>query len=539
MRQLEFDKSVTLSSAIDAIKSVPEKDLTVRLDPQTPWVSNPVNKKILRKAAQGFGKTLHFEGEDLPDEQLAAPQASTPAVSPSETVPPESISESQASEDNHDSGFVEGTDIAAPVASPALQTAALRPQAEPDVTPISKPLFTNQTLGSGNKIRLLGSFLRRHWIFSITGGVAIVLLLLAYTVFFLPKADVKILVESRSLESSATITATTTVTSADTKNHLIPALAKTSTESGNQSAQTTGSKVTGTKATGTATLYNNTDFSKTISAGASVTAASSAGSLKFAVVNTVTLPKRNSMTGVPTGVDVSVTASDIGDKYNVTANTAFTLDADPADIKGVNSTAFTGGSSKTIQVVAQADQDKLIEGLTASLTDKAKSDVSNQVGKDYQIQSDGIKISVGSKSFDHPVGDQADQLTLNLTITATATVYKSGDLKDMLISSLESNVPDGFQVDKNNVQTSADLANVADNGDLTFAGHIKASLTPKFDENAIAQQLSGKKPSAADAIIKALPSVVSYHISFWPNLPDILKTFPRDPHRIHITVSSQ
>jgi hypothetical protein len=541
MRLLEFDKSVSLTSVIDTIKSVPEKSVILRLSPDTPWLGNPVNKKILRKAAQGFGKSAQFEGEETP----ATPAGSSQSVVLNSTPEPQTSAEAQdyqeENEDPDDTGFIVGADVAEsplPSATPP-QAPLFQPRAEPEVDkPFNTPMASYvKKSGFSGRIGQLGHFLVSHWILSLIGAAVIVILLLVYIVVFLPKADVKIIIAERPLESSATVTASTKITSADTKTHTIPALTKTSEQSGTQDAQTTGNKVVGTKAQGSVTLYNNTDFNKSLTAGSSLTASSSSGSLKFTIAQAVTLPKRNSLTGVPSGTDVSVNAADIGDKYNVPQNTAFALDQDSVDVKGTNAQAASGGTSKSVQVVAQADLDKLTSDLTKTLTDKAKQDVLTKVGQDYQAVDQGIKTSVTNKSFDHSVGDQAATVTLSLTISATATIYKSQDLKDMLINSLENNLPNGFEVDQSAVTTSADLAQVADNGDLIFAGHIKGDLIPKFDQGKLASDLAGKTPSAADGVIKVIPQLVSYNISFWPNLPAPFKAFPRDPHRIHITVS--
>jgi hypothetical protein len=533
MRLLEFNQSVSLTSVIDAIKSVPEKEVSLRLSPDIPWLSNPVNKKILRKATQGFGKSIHFEGE----EEIAAVPASPAVVVNQAPEISDHVQTEDYQEENKDpdeTGFVVGEDIAAaPTQSLPVATTQIKPKAETDFTP--SQISTRYV--SKNKFARFAQFLMAHKMLSIVGAAVVVFLLLGYAILFLPRADIKIIVEERALESTSTVTASAKVTSPDIKNRIIPAITKTSSQSGTLQAQTSGSKTVGTKAAGSVTLYNNTDFSKSIAAGSSVTATTSTGPLKFAIGSAVTLPKRNSVTGVPSGVDIALSSADFGDKYNVAASTAFTLDQDPADVKGTNSQPFSGGSSKTVQVVSQADLDKLTSDLTKTLTDKSRSDVLSQVGKDYTVTSDAIKTSATNKSFDHSVGDQTDAVTLSLIISASATVYKSQDLKDMLISTLESNAPDGFEVDKPTAEMSSNLVNVSDSGDLTFSGHIKADLRPKLDESKLASDLAGKVPSTADPIVKSIPQIISYNVSFWPNLPAPLKRFPRDPNRIHITFS--
>lgn len=542
MRLLEFNQSVSLTSVIDAVKAVPEKEITLKLSPDTPWLTNPVNKKILRKAVHGFGKTLHFEGEEEPVISKQDTAAIPSPVASQETqvisnevakpdTPEQAAAYQEENEDPDDTGFMVGQDVAqsAPPAATSFSP-QLQPHAEPEIAPRS----TTPRYIPKSRFAAFGYFLMNHKILTVVGAVVVILLLLGYIVFFLPKADVKIIVEDRPLETTASLTVSSKVTSADTKNHIIPAITKTSSQSGTLQAQTSGSKKTGTKATGTVTIANATGFAKTFPAGQVITASG----LKFNINQSVTVPKATSIFS-PGKADAAVTAADFGSNYNLAAGTIFTIDgSSSSDYQAQNSAALSGGESHTIQVVAQADLDKLTSDLTKTLTDKAHSDVLKQVGNDYTVTNDAIKTTATNKSFDHQAGDQADNVTLSLTITATATVYKSQDLKDMLVSILKDNAPEGFEVDKSSADTSTDLTSVADNGDLTFSGHIKADLTPQLDTNKLASNLAGKSPSAADPLIKAIPQIVSYNVSFWPNLPAPLKTFPRDPKRIHISVSA-
>lgn len=538
MRLLEFNPDVSLASVIDGIKSVPEKEVTLRLSPDTPWLKNPVNEKILRKAVQQFGKVVHFEGRVEPvSTPIIEPVLSEPEVSIPEEV--ESVGEAVKDE----AGFVVGGDVlageAAPAATPSVDP--VFPAAPPPATPHGD----FKVNGPAGRFGKFGRFIRvalKRWPLTLAAAFGLLLLFGAYVVLALPKAEVKIVVEQRPLEREATLTASTTVTTIDIETRKIPAQLKTSTQSGTLKTATTGTKKIGTNAKGTITIYNGTDFPKTFSAGQKVTSTGGTA-LKFTLDTTVTVPKRTGtlITGYTPGKeDVAVTAVDIGSQYNLAANTNFTLDNnDATSFQAQNAQPISGGSSKDVQVVTQADLDKLLEDLNKELIAKARVEIEKQGTSDDQVIDKAVKSVATSKTYDKKVGDEASEVSLNLTLAITATVYNAQHLKEILSKTLEQAAPTGYEVSTEGIETSAELSAVEANGDLIFIGRIRANLIPSFDKDELARNLSGKKPNAAETYLKAIPSVLSYQVNIWPNLPEILQAFPRDTKRIKIQVTVQ
>lgn len=539
MRLLEFNPDVSLASVIDGIKSVPEKEVTLRLSPDTPWLKNPVNEKILRKAVQQFGKVVHFEGRVEPvSTPIIEPVLSEPEVS----VPPEVESVGEAVKD--EAGFVVGGDVLAGGTPPAVA-----PPVDPIFPGTSQLPITPhgdfKVNGPAGRFGKFGRVVRvalKRWPLTLAAAFGLLLLFGAYVVLALPKAEVKIVVEQRPLEREATLTASTTVSTIDIETRKIPAQLKTSTQSGTAKTATTGTKKIGTSAKGTITIYNGTDFPKTFSAGQKITSTGGTA-LKFTLDTTVSVPKRTGtlITGYTPGKeDVAVTAVDIGSQYNLATNTNFTLDNnDATSFQAQNAQAISGGSSKDVQVVTQVDLDKLLEDLNKELTAKARVEIEKQGNSDDQVIDKAVKSVATSKTYDKKVGDEAGEVSLNLTLAITATVYNAQHLKEILSKTLEQAAPTGYEVSKEGIETSAELSAVEANGDLIFIGRIRANLIPQFDKDELARNLSGKKPNAAETYLKAIPSVLSYQVNIWPNLPDLLQTFPRDTKRIKIQVTIQ
>ena len=529
MRLLEFDQSASLASVIEAIKTVPEKEVTLRIPAGTPWLKNPVNEKILVKSVQQLGKSVHFEGRPDPTtEPIKVPVEPTAAVAEDSAAPTAPLGRDEA-------GFLVGGDV--------MQTAPVSPN-EPVVnpvvtTPIEPPLAPAE-IGMGRMRKFLATA-RRRWPLAIVGGLLLLLTLGAYVVLALPKADVKIIVEQRPLEREATLTASTQVAALDVDARKIPAQVKSATESGSSKTAATGTKAVGTNAKGTVTVFNKTVSNKSFPAGTKI-ASSSGSTIQFTFDSAVTVPAATVIdTGITFGqATVNVTATAIGPEYNLSANTSFIILGTPdTDANAKNSSPFTGGSKRDVQVVAQADLDKLLSDLTTQLSDKAKTDITSLGGPNDQIIDKAIKTSIVSKTYDKKAGDEATEVTLNLSLSVTATVYSGQDLKDILSKTLEAAAPDGYEVSTEGQETSAELIAVEANGDLTFLGRIRANLIPKFDKDELARNLSGKKPQVAESYLQNIPSVVSYQVNIWPNLPDFFKSFPRDSKRIHIQVTVQ
>lgn len=540
MRLLEFNPDVSLASVIEGIKSVPEKEVTLRLSPDTPWLKNPVNEKILRKAVQQFGKVVHFEGRVEPvSTPIIEPVLSEPEVS----VPQETESVGEAVKD--EAGFVVGGDVLAGEAVPAIT------QPVDPIFPAESPLPVTphgdfKVNGPAGRFGKFGRFVRvalKRWPLTLAAAFGLLLLFGAYVVLALPKAEVKIVVEQRPLEREATLTASTTVTTIDIETRKIPAQLKTSTQSGTAKTATTGTKTIGTNAKGTVTIYNKTVVNKTFKAGTKITKTASNPALQFSLDSDVTVPAATvdvEFVVTPGKKDVNVTALAIGTEYNLDANSLFDIAGSPSsDASAKNNAAITGGSKKDVQVVAQADLDKLLEDLNKELIAKAREEIEKQGTADDQVIDKAVKSTATSKTYDKKVGDEASEVSLNLTLAITATVYNAQHLKEILSKTLEQAAPTGYEVSPDGIETSAELSAVEANGDLIFIGRIRANLIPQFDKDELARNLSGKKPNAAETYLKAIPSVLSYQVNIWPNLPEFLQTFPRDTKRIKIHVTVQ
>src|SRR3972149_8306883 len=158
---------------------------------------------------------------------------------------------------------------------------------------------------------------------------------------------------------------------------------------------TTGKKNLGGKAIGTLTLYNYWDSSEqNFGQGTKF----SSSSKTFVGKTTASVPGTSIRGGniVPGTATVEIEAENPGEEYNVKAGrfTIVGLSAEQQEkIYGQSSKDLTGGFSKEVQVVSQADYDSANEKLTKTLTEDLKKDLADKIGGQIALES-GLQIDI-------------------------------------------------------------------------------------------------------------------------------------------------
>lgn len=372
---------------------------------------------------------------------------------------------------------------------------------------------------------------------------AVVLLLVgaAYVaLYYLPKAEVILTLNPIPLVKEIPVVADTSVDKVDATRGTIPGTSQVVEESGTKSTPATGTATIGNKATGTITFLN-CDTSNTISfpAGTLIHLESNvslAYSLDGAVSN---IPKRVGGTcGSKTG---DVTATKIGSSYNQDEGAAFNFSGYSNTLydASVNSGQLvSGGSSQQVTIVAAADQSKLLNDLESALVTKAKDQITSGSGTDDVVLDKAVKSEVMAKTYSHAVGEQADEVSLTMTVKLSTISYKGTDIQNLVSQSLSSLIPSGFALFPSETDISP-LSPKLGSGKLNFQAKISAQVVPKIDEQKIKEDLAGRNSDSATAYLSSLGDVSAYELKLWPNLPVSLQRVPRDTGRITVTLITE
>lgn len=362
----------------------------------------------------------------------------------------------------------------------------------------------------------------------------VILVLLIAGFIFLPHANVTIFVEPKSLDRDSQVIADPTITTVDEAGKRIPGQIVQTSVTGSGSGKATGSKEVGNAAKGTLVIRNKTTEPKTFSKGTSL---SGPNGLKFTLDSPVTVASISAEDGTWGKANGDVTADAIGPDSNLPTGSDFTIvGASSSDFVAKSEGNFSGGTSKQVTVVTDADQKKLLASVASDLRKQATDELQKKT-PDKKILPEAMTEEITKKSYNKNINDQATDFTLNMTVNYKATAYSDSDLKTMIAKLVETNVPAGFEINLAESQTQSDVSSVDKNGKVTFLARFSAKLTPRLDLDKIKKDLRGKTPAQAADILKSYENVLGSEIKINPSLPGPLLRLPYFENNIKLEVS--
>lgn len=410
----------------------------------------------------------------------------------------------------------------------------------PKVLGRAKGFFLRLSKGKRPHFKLNGLF-RKKLIFA---PVVVVIFAIAYLV--LVKATVTVLVEPKVLENDAQIVADPKVNQVDEANKIIPGTVVETTVSGSGKASATGTKQIGDPAKGKVTIYNMTSFQVSLSQGTTLV---SGNGLKFTLDSSVQIASQSSnytlggdMWGKsdPVGVaatvigpDSNLPASSTGDSNTYLAVGGYSK----SQVVALISEALSGGTSKEVKVVTADDQKKLQAKVVDELRQKAEEELRGKETSGRKIISEALTVADGKYNFNKAAGDQASEFSLSATVHFKGTSYSDSDLRTIVSKLVATNVPDGFTMNPQDMETQADVAKVEKDGRLIFKARFKAKLLPKFDTVNLKNQIRGKSVNGAVNLLKGLENVVGAEVKFTPSLPGPLMRIPLLNQNITIDIA--
>lgn len=331
-------------------------------------------------------------------------------------------------------------------------------------------------------------------------GVIILTIILGVVVFFVPKVNLIVTLETKPFNHSLeVVVAAQKEASASAKS--IPGSFIETQEVGTKKGVSTGSKLVGERAKGSVTIYGVSN-SKTFAAG---TALASPDGLKFTLDRDASVASGDAVT--PSTVTVPVTAGDIGDKFNLSSGTKFTIGGlSASQYLAKNDASFTGGNSHQATVVTKADQDRLLTALTTELNDKAKTNLMEKVPEGTTLLPNAVTNQIVKKVFSKDVDSEADTFSVDLTVSFKGVVFKKIDMNNLFLASFPSDLPENYYLEDSPELTVASTKFDKSNNPV-LAMQINGKLLPKTNVEDLKKKLSGKSKTA---VIKELTSIPGF-----------------------------
>ncbi len=504
---------------------------------------NSLNLKLIRKEATKYGKDTVFETVDPVGKNL---------IEALDSVNPNKV--------DHEFGFVSQSRNFPQSQVPSNNQT---PQKETvtgllhDSPPVTEPTTNTQVTDKGH---VHSDFISKEKkgmsLFSkIFIGVGVALLLLvgfgAYYLFMvLPSAKVKLSVSSQPLVRSVTVQLSTKAAQISSKDRVLPGRSAEASVEISKEVDATGEAIIGDKAKGEVTIINKTSGEAKFKKGTVISIVSSKETLKYMTDEGFTVPAKTEVpnadptlepTPVYGRVKVDVTAEAFGTKYNIDDDKNFKISGkDTDDFIATNDKKFSGGSSKTVKAVSQADLDALSKDALAESKDQIADALRAKINSTEKLVDSSIVYKKGTDVFDKKVGDQADKVSVKQTITGTGLYYKSSDLKSLLDLLLKEFVPEGFEISEKDqnievgVLTAVDQTAPAESIDLQVK--IKAYILPIVDEKSIVAKLKGAKIVDGRTYLSNIKNINSYEIDLWPKLTTYVGRFPNSEDRIEVSI---
>ncbi|KKS31236.1 hypothetical protein A2380_02400 [candidate division WWE3 bacterium RIFOXYB1_FULL_43_24] len=377
----------------------------------------------------------------------------------------------------------------------------------------------------------------------------IILAILFGTVFILSKKPVayaKVVLNSLPLTRSTAIKVKSGGTSDAVKMELKGQTLDTNVEITDE-VPTTGEKLVGKKADGEAIIYNKTVEEIKLEKGSKLNYDEK--DLVYVLSDDVTVPARvddlvDPSIIKPGEATVKITAADIGSDYNIDANESLEVD----DYKSSEMAAKTkddlsGGESKKVKVVAEADKTALQTKVTEAAKEKAESDLKFKLGKTQRLIEGSVTAQITKEAYSAEVGDEAEKLTLTAYASASGLTYMESDLNSLLDQIVQNLVPQGHVLSEKQREISAlplgnSSSSILNSTEADMQITLKTFTVTAVDKEELKKALAGKSLAEAEKVLGSVGSLSTYSIEIKPVIP-FFKNVPKDLNRINLEIENE
>lgn len=505
---LEAGEEIT--SVVDRLRNLSGTQAILVAPPGAILLQSVVNLKLLVRQSQTLGKTVAIVTTDRTGRNLAA-QVGLGVAS--------SLEELRS-----------GPSAAAPVpihVAPGSRVHQVPDRPEP---PAPAPAHPRRRSSSRPKFsRLLPgglalpAWLRRPWVPWAGAGLGILLLGLLL-LFVLPTATVHLTPQADPLQIEKDVIIDASAEKIQSSAPLIiPGQSGEQTVEGSTGGSATGKKDVGNKATGSVQVKNCEDSSShVLPAGSTLRS----GGLAYTTNSAVTIPAGlfaggGSICNSETAT-VGITASAPGPAYN-RSNAVFTV---PLTGNYPATGSASGGTTRQVTVVSEADVVAAKEKLTAELTDQAKKSLSQALGS-ARIIDEAIQKNVLSSTPSAAVGAEAASFTLQMKLQVKTIAFKESDLQRVLAESMKGTLGADREIiteegkEATVTLTESDLAG----GTLSVHASEEAFSARRYDASAVANAVKGKTAGEARSYFEGEEAIAEVKIRIWPSFKNRLPYF--------------
>lgn len=285
------------------------------------------------------------------------------------------------------------------------------------------------------------------------------------------------------------------------------------------SGKATGSKVVESKATGVVHVTNKTTNDITLPRGTLVRA----GNVRFLTTEARNLPRSLLVPFVLSTIDVAIEAAEPGRAGNVAAGAI--ASTDPARYDATNPQATSGGDTRTMPVVTQADYDAAARGNDGALSAAAQAQLvrwRDQVKQGYSIVGGAAWTLTSQLGAGEVVGQEIATFDILLAAKVVAFAVPNDQPRAAAIARLRSGVDPGNDIDAGGAAVDVVGAPTVGENGVTWKIHAAARQLARSNPAVLRAALAGRAPAEVEGVLRerGLRLVTLGRApEWWPRLP--------------------
>jgi len=551
---LYLDNDEEITSVVDKLKGSDRVAVDLVIPKEALLLQSVVNLKILKKQAEGLNKEIVIVTQDKVGkklaEQVGIPVIEKPGQEPKEVrmTEGEDLAKTAAvagaaavaAKDTRDVSAANQSDDEVAIEMKEDANSPIEPTAEVVTPDTLTPVEAEEEISSDkikNPVKEKSKKGKKWKIIGLVAGFAALGLFVAAYIF-IPMANITLALAAEKKKVDFNFTADKNASGVDTATGTIPAREVTFDVEKTQKYPATGKKKVGEKATGSVTISNHNYSTSPVQIVSGTRLVNSTG-LVFRTKTNVSVPGYTKVGQTVTDgtVNVSVEADQVGENYNIPANSTLSIPglvgSTTADIYGKNSAAFTGGSSKDVTYVTQADINSAKEDMKKQVATEAQKLALEKTEREERYLEGALQVTDVSADPSVAVNGEATEFELKAKSSVKALIFKDEDLKKLAESTLGDQIGSGKEiVDSESMTAAAEFVEADfDKGKVTGRLAGEAYVATKIDQEKLKIDLTGESEAKAQEELKGIDGVVSVEIKHFPTF---YKRMPRLKNHIYI-----
>lgn len=235
----------------------------------------------------------------------------------------------------------------------------------------------------------------------------------------------------------------------------------------------------------------------------------------------VIVPGANVVDGkiTPSSVDVSVTADEPGEEYNIGPVPKFRIPGFLGSPKydgfyGETKAAMTGGFVGERKIATESDKASAREDITKTLEESAKADLFINLPHGVKVMDETYRFEITEEVIDEGASDSS---TFSITLYGEASVmaYSEEELLELFEGQVENET--GFDLVPKDHTIEYGEPRFSESGNsLSVAISVDSTWTRPLDVDGFRAESLGKNREELENLMFSIPGIESGRVNFWP-----------------------